>query len=39
MDAVNQVPEPSTWAMGIAGFGFLAFFGLNKARKDRLASV
>ena len=39
MDSVNPVPEPSTWAMGIAGFGFLAFFGLNKARKDRLASI
>ena len=39
MDAVNQVPEPSTWAMGLAGFAFLAFFGMNKARKDRLASI
>ena len=39
MDAVGQVPEPSTWAMGIAGFGFLAFFGMKRARKDRLASI
>jgi hypothetical protein len=39
IEATGAVPEPSTWAMGIAGFGFLAFFGLNKARKDRLASV
>ena len=35
----SAVPEPSTWAMGIAGFGFLAFFGFNRARKERLASI
>ena len=39
MDAVSQVPEPSTWAMGLAGFAFLAFFGMKKARTDRLASI
>lgn len=32
----SAVPEPGTWAMLIAGFGFMAFFGL-KSRKDRLA--
>ena len=39
MDAVGQVPEPSTWAMGLAGFAFLAFFGMKRARKDRLATI
>ena len=39
MDAVSQVPEPSTWAMGMAGFAFLAFFGMKRARKDRLATI
>ena len=37
MDAV-LVPEPSTWAMLLGGFGFMAFFGVRKARKDRLAN-
>ena len=34
-----QVPEPSTWAMLALGFGGLAFFGVKRARKDRLASL
>ena len=36
---VSAVPEPSTWAMGLAGFGFLAFVGLKRSRKDRLATI
>ena len=35
----SGVPEPSTWAMGMAGFAFLAFFGMKRSRKDRLASI
>ena len=35
MDATNAVPEPSTWAMGIAGFGLLALRGLRKRRVSR----
>ena len=35
MDATNAVPEPSTWAMGIAGFGLLALLGLRKRRVSR----
>ena len=33
------VPEPSTWAMLLGGFAFMAFFGVRKARKDRLAAI
>ena len=36
MDA-NAVPEPGTWAMGIAGFGLLALLGLRKRRVSRFA--
>ena len=32
------VPEPSTWAMLLGGFGFMAFFGVKKARKSRLTT-
>jgi PEP-CTERM motif len=32
----SAVPEPSTWAMLVAGFGMLGFFGFRKSRKDRL---
>ena len=35
----TAVPEPSTWAMMALGFGGLAFFGVKRARKDRLASL
>ena len=38
MDA-SAVPEPSTWAMGLAGFGFLAFVGFKRSHKDRLATI
>jgi hypothetical protein len=38
MDATNAVPEPSTWAMGIAGFAILAGMGWKRSRKDRLAT-
>lgn len=33
------VPEPSTWAMGILGFGFIAALGWKRARRDRLATL
>ena len=35
----TAVPEPATWAMMALGFGGLAFFGVKRARKDRLASL
>ena len=37
MDAA--VPEPSTWAMFIAGFAFLGLMGARKVRQDRLGSI
>ena len=37
MNAVNVVPEPGTWAMGIAGFGLLGILGLRKRRVPRFA--
>jgi hypothetical protein len=30
MDATNAVPEPSTWAMLLGGFGLLALLGLRR---------
>ena len=33
----TTIPEPSTWAMGIAGFGLLALLGLHKRRVPRFA--
>ena len=33
------VPEPSTWAMLIAGFAGLAFFGWRRARKEAAAAA
>jgi PEP-CTERM motif len=33
------VPEPSTWAMLIAGFGLMTLLGVRRARRDRLASI
>ena len=33
------VPEPSTWAMLVAGFGLLGLFGLKKARTERLSAI
>ena len=38
MDATNAVPEPSTWAMGIAGFAIMGGLGWKRSRKNRLAS-
>ena len=38
-EATSAVPEPSTWAMLGLGFAGLAFFGVKRARKDRLASL
>lgn len=36
VDTVGAVPEPSTWAMLIAGFGFVGYF-LRTARRRKLA--
>jgi hypothetical protein len=33
----SGVPEPSQWAMLLAGFAFLSFVGFHKQRKERLA--
>jgi hypothetical protein len=33
-NVTSVVPEPSTWAMLIAGFGFLGFVGYRKTRSD-----
>jgi PEP-CTERM motif len=33
----SSVPEPSTWAMMLAGFAGLAYAGLRKGRRTRLA--
>ena len=35
--SASAVPEPSTWAMALGGFGLLAFMGFKRSRKDRLA--
>lgn len=35
--SASAVPEPSTWAMGIAGFAIMAGLGWKRSRKDRLA--
>jgi hypothetical protein len=35
--AAGAVPEPSTWAMGLLGFGGLGLLGLRKRRSNRLA--
>ena len=35
--AAGAVPEPSTWAMGLLGFGGLGLMGWKKSRTKRLA--
>ena len=35
--AAGAVPEPSTWAMGLLGFGGLGLIGWRKSRTNRLA--
>jgi hypothetical protein len=35
--AAGAVPEPSTWAMGLLGFGGLGLMGWRKSRTTRLA--
>src|SRR5580698_6964841 len=35
--ATGAVPEPSTWAMGLLGFGGLGLIGWRKSRTNRLA--
>ena len=37
MDATNAVPEPSTWAMLLGGFGLIGILGLRKRRVPRFA--
>lgn len=39
MEAVAVVPEPSTWAMALGGFGLLGLLGWRKARTNRLATL
>jgi hypothetical protein len=34
--ATGAVPEPSTWAMGLLGFGGLGLMGWRKSRRNRL---
>jgi hypothetical protein len=36
---VTTTPEPSTWAMMIIGFAGLAYAGVRRSRKERLAPV
>jgi hypothetical protein len=33
----SAVPEPSTWLLGLTGFGLVGALALRKGRKDRLA--
>lgn len=37
--AAGAVPEPSTWAMGLLGFGGLGLMGWRKTRTNRLAGA
>jgi len=34
----TAIPEPSTWAMMLAGFAFLGFAGYRKASRKPLAA-
>jgi hypothetical protein len=34
----TSIPETKTWAMMLLGFGLMAFLGVRKSRKDRLAA-
>jgi hypothetical protein len=34
----SAIPEPSTWALLGLGFAFMAFMGVKRSRKDRLAT-
>ena len=36
---ISGVPEPQTWALMGVGFGFVAFMGFKRSRKDRLATI
>jgi PEP-CTERM motif-containing protein len=35
----TNVPEPSTWAMLVAGFGFLVLLGVKQRKSGRLISI
>lgn len=37
--AVASIPEPSTWAMGLTGFGLLGLIGRLRTRHARRASI
>jgi hypothetical protein len=37
MNATNAVPEPSTWAMMLGGFGLMALLGLKRRKTARFA--
>ena len=37
--SITVVPEPSTWAMMLAGFIGLGFAALGRSRKGRIASA
>ena len=37
INPTTGVPEPSTWLLGLCGFGFIAALGWRKSRKDRLS--
>ena len=37
-DVIGAVPEPSTWAMLVAGLGFVVFFGRNRVRARGLTA-
>ena len=37
-NAASAIPEPSTWAMMLAGFAGLGFLGFRRARKATLTA-
>lgn len=37
MQTLSAIPEPSQWAMLVAGFGLMGLMGFRRARKQRLA--
>ena len=39
MDATNAIPEASTWAMGVLGFGLLGLVGFHKRKGERVLAA
>ena len=39
INPTGGVPEPSTWLLGLTGFGLVAALGWKRKRSDRLASI